>query len=143
MGEPVGCLVDGKRVYDLDIYQKDANYYRCRVGSEKVSADLWGCALKKSDGSIEPKSIACTWDEGTDPINYVKCCIKKGDTATITDLYCLYTYQGGRIQVNEGCYRIFDTVAAGCKRQADGSLKMDTWDAKDASNSLASGLHQC
>lgn len=139
----VGCVNDGKHVYDLDIYQKGDNFFRCRVQDTTVTADLWGCAMKKEDGTIEPKSIACTWDTGSDPINYVNCCIKKGGIATVTQLYCLYTYRGGRIQVDEGCFRIFDTVAAGCKRNADGTLTMNTWDAKDITSSLAAGLHQC
>jgi len=140
--QAVGCVNDGKHIYDLDIYQKGDNFYRCRVQDTTVSADLWGCALK-SGSTVEPKSIACTWDTGSDPINYVNCCIKKGDQAVITQLYCLYTYRGGRIQVDEGCFRIFDKTAAGCKRQSDGTLKMDTWDASDVSNTLAAGLHQC
>lgn len=139
----IGCVQDGKGIKDLDLFQKGDNFYRCRVADTTVSSDLWGCALKNADGTTEPKSIACTWDTGSDPINYVNCCIKKGDQAKITQLYCLYTYMGGRIQVDIGCFRVFDSVAAGCKQNSDGTLTMNTWDAKDASSTLAAGLHQC
>lgn len=151
--EAIGCINGGERVYDLALYQKGDNFYRCRAGDTSVSSDLWGCAMKNPDGSVTPKSIACTWDVGTDPINYVQCCIQKGGTAVITQLYCLYTYRGGRIQVNEGCYRVFPDatnggVAAGCTRNADGvTLTLTTWPAKDSTSAAAapqaSGLHEC
>jgi hypothetical protein len=148
--EAIGCINDGQRVYDLALYQKGDNFYRCRASDTTVSADLWGCAVKNPDGTVTPKSIACTWDVGTDPINYVQCCIQKGGTAVITQLYCLYTYRGGRIQVNEGCYRYFpdDKVAAGCTRNPDGlTLTLKTWPAKDRTGAgqdpQAGGLTEC
>jgi hypothetical protein len=150
--EAIGCINDGQRVYDLALYQKGDNFYRCRAGDTTVTSDLWGCAMKNADGSITPKSIACTWDVGTDPINYVQCCIQKGGTAVITQLYCLYTYRGGRIQINEGCYRVFPDagagVAAGCKRNPDGvTLTLTTWPAKDSTSAAtspqASGMTEC
>jgi len=148
--EAIGCINNGQRVYDLALYQKGDNFYRCRAGDTSVTSDLWGCAMKNPDGSVTPKSIACTWDVGTDPINYVQCCIAKGGTAVITQLYCLYTYRGGRIQVNEGCYRVFPdaNVAAGCVRNPDGNtLTLKTWAAKDSTSASkdpqASGLHEC
>jgi len=150
--EAIGCINNGQRVYDLALYQKGDNFYRCRAGDTTVTSDLWGCAMKNADGSVTPKSIACTWDVGTDPINYVQCCIQKGGTAVITQLYCLYTYRGGRIQINEGCYRVFPDagagVAAGCKRNPDGvTLTLTTWPAKDsttaATSPQASGMTEC
>jgi len=152
--EAIGCISNGQRVYDLALYQKGDNFYRCRAGDTTVSSDLWGCAMKNADGSITPKSIACTWDVGTDPINYVQCCVQKGGTAIITQLYCLYTYRGGRVQVNEGCYRYFPGdgttggTAAGCTRNPDGTtLTLTTWSAKDATSagtaSQANGMSQC
>lgn len=148
--EAIGCVNNGQRVYDLALYQKGDNYYRCRAGDTSVTSDLWGCAMKNPDGTVTPKSIACTWDVGTDPINYVQCCIQKGGTAVITQLYCLYTYRGGRIQINEGCYRVFPDagVAGGCVRNADGvTLTLKTWAAKDSTSASkdpqASGLHEC
>lgn len=148
--EAIGCINNGQRVYDLALYQKGDNFYRCRAGDTSVTSDLWGCAVKNPDGSVTPKSIACTWDIGTDPINYVQCCIAKGGTAVVTQLYCLYTYRGGRIQINDGCYRVFPDagVAAGCKRNADGlTLTLTTWPAKNsdeaAKASQASGIHEC
>jgi hypothetical protein len=148
--EAIGCINNGQRVYDLALYQKGDNFYRCRAGDTSVTSDLWGCAYKNADGSITPKSIACTWDIGTDPINYVQCCIAKGGTAVITQLYCLYTYRGGRIQINEGCYRVFPDagVAAGCNRNADGvTLTLNTWNAKNSDEAAkapqASGIHEC
>jgi len=152
--EAIGCINDGQRVYDLALYQKGDNFYRCRAGDTSVTSDLWGCAMKNADGSVTPKSIACTWDVGTSSPekNYVQCCIAKGGTAVITQLYCLYTYRGGRIQINEGCFRMFpDTnggTAAGCTRNADGlTLTLTTWPAKDSTSAAqapqASGLHEC
>jgi len=153
--EAIGCINDGQRVYDLALYQKGDNFYRCRAADTSVSSDLWGCALKAADGSVSPKSIACTWDVGTDPINYVQSCVQKGGTAVITQLYCLYTYSGGRIQVNEGCFRYFPNgagsssgTAAGCKRNADGNtLTLTTWPATDATSAAASsqanGMSEC
>jgi len=131
------------------LYQKGDNYFRCRVGDTTVSADLWGCAVRMPDGTVQPKSIACTWDSSTtDPISYVNCCIQQGGTAVVSQLYCLYSYRGGRVQVNQNCYRIFDKTAAGCKRNADGnSLTMTTWNAPDADTAAkdpqASGMSQC
>jgi|SwirhirootsSR2_FD_contig_121_279703_length_1234_multi_3_in_0_out_0_1 hypothetical protein len=148
--EAIGCINNGQRVYDLALYQKGDNFYRCRAGDTSVTSDLWGCAYKNADGTVTPKSIACTWDIGTDPINYVQCCIAKGGTAVITQLYCLYTYRGGRIQINDGCYRVFPDagVAAGCKRNADGlTLTLNTWPAKNSAEAAqspqASGIHEC
>jgi len=147
--EAIGCINNGQRVYDLALYQKGDNYFRCRVGDTTVSADLWGCAVRMPDGTVQPKSIACTWDSSTtDPISYVNCCIQQGGTAVVSQLYCLYSYRGGRVQVNQNCYRIFDKTAAGCKRNADGnSLTMTTWNAPDADAAAkdpqASGMSQC
>jgi len=150
--EAIGCINNGQRVYDLALYQKGDNFYRCRAGDTTVSSDLWGCALKSSDGSVTPKSIACTWDVGTDPVNYVQSCVAKGGTAVITQVYCLYTYRGGRIQINAGCYRVFPDsnggVAAGCTRNSDGTtLTLTTWPAKDSTSAAAapqaSGLYEC
>lgn len=148
--EAIGCINDGKRVYDLALFQKGEQFFRCRAGETSVTHELWGCAVKEADGSVTPKSIACTWDVGTDPINYVQCCIAKGGTAVVTQLYCLYTYRGGRIQINDGCYRVFPDagVAAGCKRNADGNtLTLTTWAAKDSSSAAsspqASGFSEC
>jgi len=151
--EAIGCISNGQRVYDLALYQKGDNFYRCRAGDTTVSSDLWGCALKTADGSVTPKSIACTWDVGTDPVNYVQSCVAKGGTAVITQVYCLYTYMGGRIQINEGCYRVFpgsngSGVAAGCTRNSDGTtLTLTTWPAKDSTTAAAapqaSGLYEC
>jgi len=150
--EAIGCINDGQRVYDLALYQKGDNFYCCRAGDTTVSSDLWGCALKGSDGSVTPKSIACTWDVGTDPVNYVQSCVQKGGTAVITQVYCLYTYRGGRIQINAGCYRVFPDsnggVAAGCTRNGDGTtLTLTTWPAKDSTTAAAapqaSGLYEC
>jgi len=146
--EAIGCINNGQRVYDLALYQKGNNYYRCRAADTTVSSDLWGCAYTTPDGTVTPKSIACTWDVGSEPsINYVQSCLAKGDTAVVTEIYCLYTYQGGRIQINEGCYRIFplDNVAAGCKRNSDGTtLTLTTWPAKNAATDpQASGLYEC
>jgi hypothetical protein len=148
--EAIGCINNGQRVYDLALFQQGDNFFRCRAGETSVTHELWGCAYKEADGSITPKSIACTWDVGTDPINYVQCCLNQGGQAVITQLYCLYTYRGGRIQVNEGCYRVFSDagVAAGCKRNPDGkTLTLTTWPAKDsksaASASQASGMSEC
>lgn len=145
--EAIGCINNGQRVYDLALFQKGDNVYRCRAQDTTVTADLWGCAVKKADGSVEQKSIACTWDVGTDPINYVHTCLAKGGTAVVTQIYCLYTYRGGRIQINEGCYRIFPDVgvAAGCKRNADGnSLTLTTWSSKNAATDpQASGMSEC
>jgi len=111
-------------------------------------AQICGVAYTAPDGTITPKSVACTWDVGSDPTtNYVQSCIAKGNTAVVTEIYCLYTYQGGRIQINEGCYRIFpaDNVAAGCKRNSDGTtLTLTTWPAKNAATDpQASGLYEC
>jgi len=149
--EAIGCISNGQRVYDLALFQKGDNIYRCRAGDTTVSNDLWGCAMKNADGTVTQKSIACTWDVGTDPrINYVQTCLAKGGTAVITQMYCLYTYRGGRIQVNEGCYRVFtdDGMAAGCKRNADGiSLTLNTWPAKNSAAAAAapqsSGMSEC
>jgi hypothetical protein len=148
--EAIGCISNGQRVYDLALFQQGDNFYRCRAGDTSVTHELWGCAYKNPDGTVEPKSIACTWDVGTDPINYVQCCLAKGGTAVITQLYCLYTYRGGRIQVNEGCYRVFPDagVAAGCKRNADGNtLTLTTWPAQNSTQAAqapqASGQHEC
>lgn len=150
--EAIGCINNGQRVYDLALYQKGDNFYRCRAGDTTVTSDLWGCAVKGADGTITPKSIACTWDVGTDPINYVQCCVQKGGIAVISQLYCLYTYRGGRIQINEGCYRVFPDsgagVAAGCTRNADGNtLTLTTWPAKDSTSAAAApqatGMTEC
>jgi len=153
--EAIGCISNGQRVYDLALYQKGDNFYRCRAGDTTVSSDLWGCALKSTDGSVQPKSIACTWDVGTDPINYVQSCVQKGGTAVITQLYCLYTYSGGRIQVNEGCFRFFPNgdgakggTAAGCARNPDGTtLTLTTWPATDSTSAAqspqANGMSEC
>jgi len=148
VAEAIGCIQNGQRVYDLALYQKGNNYYRCRAGDTTVSSDLWGCAYTGPDGTTQPKSIACTWDVGSDSsINYVSSCVAKGGTAVITQLYCLYTYQGGRIQINEGCYRIFPDVgvAAGCKRNPDGTtLTLTTWSSTAASTDpQAAGLYEC
>jgi len=136
--KPVACVNDGKRVYDLDIFQKGSMAYRCRVGDDKVSADLYGCVV-----SGDVKSLKCTWDVGTDPINYVNSCIQKDATAVVTQVNCLYTYRGGRVQVDEGCYRVFDKVAAGCQRTPEGSLKMDTFEPTDMTAVASRGLHKC
>jgi len=146
--EAIGCINNGQRVYDLALYQKGNNYYRCRAGDTTVSSDLWGCAYTAPDGTVTPKSIACTWDVGNDPsINYVQSCVAKGGTAVVTQLYCLYTYRGGRIQINDGCYRIFPDVgvAAGCKRNPDGTtLTLTTWSSKNAATDpQAAGLYEC
>jgi len=146
--EAIGCINNGQRVYDLALYQKGTNYYRCRAGDTSVSSDLWGCAYTAPDGTVTPKSIACTWDVGSDPtINYVQSCVAKGGTAVVTQLYCLYTYRGGRIQINDGCYRIFPDVgvAAGCKRNPDGTtLTLTTWSSKNAATDpQAAGLFEC
>jgi hypothetical protein len=145
--EAIGCINNGQRVYDLALYQKGDNFYRCRAQDTTVTSDLWGCAYKNADGTVTPKSIACTWDVGTDPINYVQCCIAKGGTDVVTQLYCLYTYRGGRIQVNEGCYRVFPDagVAAGCSRNPDGTtLTLKTWPSKSAATDpQAAGMHEC
>jgi hypothetical protein len=148
--EAIGCINNGQRVYDLALFQQGDNFFRCRAGETSVTHELWGCAYKQADGTVVPKSIACTWDVGTDPVNYVNCCLNKGGQAVITQLYCLYTYRGGRIQVNEGCYRVFtdDGVAAGCKRNSDGNtLVLTTWNAKDSTSaaaaSQAAGLSEC
>jgi len=150
--EAIGCISNGQRVYYLALYQKGDNFYRCRAGDTTVSSDLWGCALKSADGSVTPKSIACTWDVGTDPVNYVQSCVAKGGTAVITQVYCLYTYMGGRIQINEGCYRVFPGTnggtAAGCTRNSDGTtLTLTTWPAKDSTTAAAApqaqGLYEC
>jgi len=146
--EAIGCINNVQRVYDLALYQKGNNYYRCRAGDTSVSSDLWGCAYTAPDGSITPKSIACTWDVGSDPtINYVQSCVAKGGTAVVTQLYCLYTYRGGRIQINDGCYRVFPDVgvAAGCKRNPDGTtLTLTTWSSKNAATDpQAAGLFEC
>lgn len=148
--EAIGCVNNGQRVYDLALYQKGDNFFRCRAGDTSVTSELWGCAVKGADGSITPKSIACTWDASMDPISYVQCCVAKGGTAVIQQLYCLYTYRSGRIQVNEGCYRVFtdDKVAAGCVRNPDGNtLTLKTWPAKNsaeaAQNAQASGMSEC
>jgi len=148
--EAIGCVSNGQRVYDLALFQKGDNFYRCRAGDTSVTADLWGCAMKEADGSVTPKSIACTWDSSMDTISYVNCCVQKGGTAIITQLYCLYTYRGGRIQVNEGCYRVFpdNNVAAGCSRNPDGTtLTLKTWPAKNSAQAAqspqASGMSEC
>jgi len=145
--EAIGCINNGQRVYDLSLYQKGNNVYRCRAQDTTVSADLWGCAVQNPDGTVEQKSIACTWDVGTDPINYVNTCLNKGGTAVVSQLYCLYTYRGGRIQINDGCYRIFPDVGvtAGCKRSADGnSLTLTTWSSTNAATDpQASGMSEC
>jgi len=146
--EAIGCINNGQRVYDLALYQNGNNYFRCRAQDTKVTSDLWGCAYTGPDGTVIPKSIACTWDVGTDPtINYVQSCVAKGGTAVVTQLYCLYTYRGGRIQINEGCYRIFPDVgvAAGCKRNSDGiTLTLTTWSSKNAATDpQASGMYEC
>lgn len=146
--EAIGCINNGQRVYDLALYQKGTNFYRCRAQDTTVKSDLWGCAYSGPDGNVTPKSIACTWDVGSDPkINYVQSCVAKGDAAEVKQIYCLYTSQGGRIQINEGCYRIFsgDGVAAGCKRNADGTtLTLTTWSSKNAATDpQASGLFEC
>jgi hypothetical protein len=145
--EAIGCINNGERVYDLALYQKGDNVFRCRAGDTSVTSDLWGCVVKGPDGTMSQKSIACTWDVGTDPINYVQCCIQKGGTAVVTQLYCLYTYRGGRIQINEGCYRVFPDagVAAGCKRNSDGlTLTLNTWSSKNAATDpQAAGMHEC
>jgi len=147
VAEPIGCINTGQRVYDLALYQSGGNYFRCRVGDTSVTADLWGCAVTMPDGTVQPKSIACTWEVGSDPINYVNCCTQSGGTAVVSQLYCLYSYRGGRIQVNAGCFRIFedDGVAAGCSRNPDGqTLTMTTWPAMNAdSNPSAAGLSEC
>jgi len=148
--EAIGCINNGQRVYDLALFQKGDNFYRCRAGETSVTSELWGCAVKEADGTITPKSIACTWDKSMDPISYVQCCVAKGGTAVIQQLYCLYTYRGGRIQVNQGCYRVFpdDKVAAGCVANPDGNtLTLKTWPAKNSAeasaNSQSSGLTEC
>jgi len=148
--EAIGCINNGQRVYDLALFQQGDNFFRCRAGETSVTHELWGCAYKQPDGTVVPKSIACTWDVGTDPVNYVNCCLNKGGQAVITQLYCLYTYRGGRIQVNDGCYRVFsdDGVAAGCKRNSDGNtLVLTTWNAKDSASAAAApqaaGLNEC
>lgn len=150
--EAIGCISNGQRVYDLALFQKGDNIYRCRAGDTTVSNDLWGCAMKNADGTVTQKSIACTWDVGTDPVNYVQSCVQKGGTAVITQVYCLYTYRGGRIQINAGCYRVFPDsnggVAAGCTRNGDGTtLTLTTWPAKDSTTAAAapqaSGLYEC
>jgi hypothetical protein len=148
--EAIGCIANGQRVYDLALFQQGDNFFRCRAGDTSVTHELWGCAYKEADGTVTPKSIACTWDVGTDPINYVQCCLAKGGSAVITQLYCLYTYRGGRIQVNEGCYRVFSDVgvAAGCKRNPDGNtLTLTTWSAKDSTSAAqspqAAGMNEC
>jgi len=143
--KPIGCVQNNQRVYDLALYQKGDNYFRCRVDDSGVSAEVWGCALRNPDGTYEPKSIACTWEIKTDPIGYVNCCQQQGGTAVITQLYCLYSYMGGRIQVNAGCYRLFDDVAAGCRQNPDGvTLSMTTWSAANAdTDPSAAGLSQC
>jgi len=145
--EAIGCINNGERVYDLALFQKGDNFYRCRAQDTTVTADLWGCAVKNADGTVSPKSIACTWDVGTDPIAYVNCCTAQGGTAVITQLYCLYTYRGGRIQINDGCYRVFPDagVAAGCKRNADGTtLTLTTWSSKAAATDpQAAGMSEC
>jgi opacity protein-like surface antigen len=149
--KPVGCVNKGKKIYDLDLFQDGDVFWRCRVGDDGVSKELFGCAVTLPDGTVEPKSVACTWDIGQDPINIVKCCIKDKtglDTAKVTDLYCLYTYNGGRIQIDDGCYRIFPganggaDVAAGCLRQSDGSLEVQTFDPKSPT-AYSAQLHQC
>jgi len=128
--EAIGCISNGQRVYDLALYAKGDSFYRCRAQETTVSSDLWGCAYKEG-GAVTPKSLACTWDVG----NYVNTCVRSGDSAVIKQIYCLYTYRGGRIQINDGCYRVFPDagVAAGCKRNSDGStLTMTTWPSKNA-----------
>jgi len=148
--EAIGCVNNGQRVYDLALFQQGDNYFRCRAGDTSVTHELWGCAYKQADGTTVPKSIACTWDVGSDPVNYVQCCLNKGGQAVITQLYCLYTYRGGRIQINEGCYRVFSDagVAAGCKRNPDGTtLTLSTWAAKDSTSAAAApqaaGFNEC
>jgi len=143
--EPIGCVNNGQRVYDLALYQKGNNYFRCQVSDSGVSASLWGCAVTQPDGSVEPRSLACSWEVGSDPISYVSCCTQQGGVAVISQLYCLYSYRGGRVQVNAGCYRIFDDTAAGCKQNPDGTtLSMTTWpSANAATDPSAAGLTQC
>jgi len=143
--KPVGCVNAGKKIYDLDLFQDGDVFWRCRVGDDGVCKELFGCAVQLPNGQVEPKSVACTWDVGMDPINIVKCCIKDKtglDTAKVTDLYCLYTYNGGRIQIDDGCYRVFGDIAAGCSRQSDGTLQVQTFDPKSPT-AYASQLHQC
>jgi len=148
VAEAIGCINNGQRVYDLALYQKGNNFYRCRAQDTTVNSDLWGCAYTAPDGTVTPKSIACTWDVGNDnTINYVQSCVAKGGTAVVTQLYCLYTYRGGRIQINAGCYRIFPDVgvAAGCKQNPDGvTLTLTTWSSKNAATDpQAAGLYEC
>jgi len=129
-----GCVQDGKRIYDLDLYKEGNMFYRCRVNEDSVGKDVYGCARDLGNGQYEARVIGCSWEEGQQPYNYFTCCVKQPDgSAKVTQLYCLYWVDGGSYAINEGCYRTIEQQGVGCVRDPSTSkLSVIHFDPKDA-----------
>jgi len=127
-----GCVHDGKRIFDLDLYREGDMFYRCRVNEDSVDRDLYGCAYQDESGNYVAKVIGCSWEEGQKPYNFFTCCVKTGDTAKVRQLYCLYWVNGGSYAINEGCYRTINNQGVGCTRGSDDKLSVIEFDPKDA-----------
>jgi len=132
MAKTYGCIKDGKRVFDLDLYREGDMFYRCRVNEDSVDRDLYGYAYRDDSGSYIPKVIGCSWETGSAPYRFFTCCVREGSVARVRQLYCLYQVNGGDYAINEGCYRTINGQGVGCKRDANDKLSVTQFDPKDA-----------
>lgn len=139
-----GCIAQGKRLNDGDRYTDDGVIYECTIDANKNDVRAVAC-VQTEGGSVVERKLGCTFIEGQAPFQIEWLCQHDAaaNRAKKVPLRCNYNIGGGVLNVEPGCYRLYEKNAIGCIKEGEG-LKIQAFQGDNAESSASgAGLHAC
>jgi len=136
----IGCMFNGKQLYDGHIYHLGEVIMRCELNERGAKHSPAGCVMKDYETNSEiEKVIGCVWIEGPNPQKFTMVCQQKNETTIKNKINCLY--EPGYV-LEPGCFRQIGQNGIGCKKGLNG-LEYVTFDSTRLDIAYQHGLQLC
>jgi len=119
--EMSGCVNENVRFKDGDRIFKGDIILECIVKANEGKTKVVGCMDADSTGKKIERRNGCTWTVGDAPFEVTMTCIpdQEAKTAVATVVRCNYKMPQGTVySIEIGCYRVYEKVAVGCRKDA-------------------------
>jgi len=144
MRKVIGCVHDGKKLYDGQLFYQNDVIFRCIVNEYKSARHApVGCVKRDEKGVEVQKSVGCYWIDGEMPNRYTVVCTVKNETCVKTKINCYYSPGNFEYILEPGCFRKFGDKTIGCKATPDGQVEYVSLDPKRIDQAISQGLHLC
>lgn len=138
----VGCMYESHRLRSGDHFTKDDMMYSCKVDDDRTDFVPFACLQREENGAAIERKVDCSWVEGHGSEAYEYTCKADSGKVAKVQTQCVYRAPQGVLKLQPGCVQLAETVAVGCRQDAEsGRLQIETFSADQIDN--LPGLRQC